>query len=686
MRARRRLAPGPSLTLASLALASVSLGSREALGASFGPDGSFFFDAGATATFSFEEPVPPDGPMAPGYGVPHEAALHGGQVLQLAPWTSVDLPLEVAPKKMLYRATAWVRDQETVAGVDVRYVDATRTDDQFVLYPTGRVTSDGWVEIATDAVRIDGASVAAVYAGFFSPGGGAVDAFELVPLGSLEADPYLGASCEGAVDTVSCAPDQICFWNRCREASGWVPALPPEQDATARFLAARAELFFGPFQERAVDLPNARLAWEAMRTASDPFSFWHGWLLGVRRLHDGHTSTSGIPDVSFPGRKPLTMCFLEGDADASHDLAPKHPDYLDVLVSHVGDPKYSLGLSPGDRLVSIDGAHPIAWARSLVDVHWGMPGISNRVTFAELASGLRGLISRYARELTVIRCKGATGLCSPPETVRVDLLPFSPPGESYYAVQCDNRPLRHLPSSPPSHFPDNYYSVYSGIVNESDPVEAIYGLEWESLSTNGSDGVGPALNAAVSLWKSQANGVILDHRLGYGGTILGPQALWKFAVPRHPLTFNEDRRRAEDEQPSLAAGQARFQYGVDEGLVDYAGVSAPTDGVPVALLITQDVSASDWLPLGMKGQPNHRIFGPFQTNGGFSTRYAFGYWMGMSWVLASGDTYVAGGQTLNGFGVEPDEVVLPKQSDLMIGKDTVYEAALAWVRQEMQAP
>lgn len=39
---------------------------------------------------------------------------------------------------------------------------------------------------------------------------------------------------------------------------------------------------------------------------------------------------------------------------------------------------------------------------------------------------------------------------------------------------------------------------------------------------------------------------------------------------------------------------------------------------------------------------------------------------------------------LNGHGVEPDFVVLPLQSDLMDGKDTVYDAALAWVRQGLK--
>ena len=62
---------------------------------------------------------------------------------------------------------------------------------------------------------------------------------------------------------------------------------------------------------------------------------------------------------------------------------------------------------------------------------------------------------------------------------------------------------------------------------------------------------------------------------------------------------------------------------------------------------------------------------------------SFGYWLGLNYVIATGDTVAYDGRTLNGTGITPDVVVLPKQSDLLVGKDTVYEAALAWVRQEL---
>ena len=144
------------------------------------------------------------------------------------------------------------------------------------------------------------------------------------------------------------------------------------------------------------------------------------------------------------------------------------------------------------------------------------------------------------------------------------------------------------------------------------------------------------------------------------------------------LAWLADPRRA---LPALDR-EPRFDAALGTPYMQYAGSNNPVLDVPVALL-TEDVSASDWLPFGYKGAPGVRIFGPFETNGGFSTRYSFGYWLGMNYVMAVGDSIDPAGNTLNGTGVSPDEIVLPKQSDLLLGKDTVYDAALAWLRTQI---
>jgi C-terminal processing protease CtpA/Prc len=104
------------------------------------------------------------------------------------------------------------------------------------------------------------------------------------------------------------------------------------------------------------------------------------------------------------------------------------------------------------------------------------------------------------------------------------------------------------------------------------------------------------------------------------------------------------------------------------------------------MLTHRDGSASDYLPEGMKGAPKTRLFGPGPTAGAFSTFIQFSYWGGISFQLASGDTIRKDGTPLIGRGVVPDEIVEQKQSDLLAGKDSIHEAALAWVRSELKQP
>jgi C-terminal processing protease CtpA/Prc len=88
----------------------------------------------------------------------------------------------------------------------------------------------------------------------------------------------------------------------------------------------------------------------------------------------------------------------------------------------------------------------------------------------------------------------------------------------------------------------------------------------------------------------------------------------------------------------------------------------------------------------MKGAPNAKIFGPYETAGAFSTLFSFAYWLGMGYSIAVGDTLYLDGTMLNGTGVSPDVIVQQKQSDLLAGKDTIYDAAIAWVRQGLKPP
>lgn len=653
-----------------------------ALAGDLAADGSFVFDPQATFTYDFEDEMTPgDTPVA----TQEDAkALSGGRDVKLGAFSSVDVPVTFPPGLATYRISGWIHDTDLVGEAVLVYNDAHRPDEVIALYPTGRVTSDGWIELANDHIRVDGDRLVGAVVGFFAPKPGLVDAIEIVKDGDESLFPSeANAACDGISQQHVCGTGQVCLWNECRNVSGWVPPIPPDRDDVATYLETRLRFLFGPFEEREKDLPISMATIAEMRTAQDRWTYWNAFMTAVRQLHDGHTSTSGLADFIYENPRPITVCFVEGDADLSHGVEPADSKYRDILVSHAGA-DHNLGLKAGDRLVRIDGEHPIAWAQKLIGVNWGYPSISNHVTFAEVAGNLKGMISRWASEIEVQRCDQGTMQCGAVEVISIKDLPFDPPGTTVSGVACDNRPIRHLPDAPANHGTGD--TVYAGIPNETDPSERIYGLEWESLyTTTGSDGVGAALTDAVASWQTNdARGVLLDHRTGYGGTILAPEIIWEYMVEKHATDFYIDRSFSDEPRPTLAQGKAIFDAAVADGDVQYAGSVNPVTDVPVALLITQDVSASDWLPLGLKNAPGGkiRIFGPYQTNGGFSTRYSFGYWLGMSFVLAVGDDVQPDGSTHNGFGVEPDEVVLPKQSDLMVGKDTVFEAALAWIRQE----
>jgi C-terminal processing protease CtpA/Prc len=214
-------------------------------------------------------------------------------------------------------------------------------------------------------------------------------------------------------------------------------------------------------------------------------------------------------------------------------------------------------------------------------------------------------------------------------------------------------------------------------------------MVWDTLYGAGDPNgwVNGNIATAIAEWKAGARGVILDHRAGSGGTLDAAENLTKLvrapepvAVVRMPIIIGGWDGPADD-----AEGLSIFtQYKDNENTAFQVGSVDHDPTLPVALITHRDGSASDYLPFGMKGAPKVKIFGPHGTAGAFSTFIEFHYWAGLSFQIASGETIAYDGRALIGHGVEPDVVLLPRQSDLLAGKDTLHEAALAWVRQELK--
>lgn len=631
---------------------------------------------------------------APFSVVTAEDALHGDGYLHMdtvrrceETWP-VSLPVGAGS----YRASIWFRHGVLDARFVVTYATSSGLSAGTArLFPTGRATSDGWVELASNPLSVHEAPHAAylVLSEYASVDGADLDAFEIV----REGEPHPAASCSSLHDA-ACGDEGFCMYGQCVTGTPAVPRLPEGalKDGLIDSFAGRLRVFFGGRYSRQKYLPEALAILEEARHATTPWAYWNGFGRAVRALHDAHTYASApIPDS--PWTRRLNVCFMEGDADRSHESWPKDPVYLDLLVSHVGT-NDTAGLRPGDRLVAVDGQHPLAWARTLQSIDWGTHQATDAGVYGELAEQLGGpawaggaLIARFAKTLTVLRCDPATGTCADvPETLEVASLGYA---GGDYDQACDNRPGYHLVAEttpdPANHYV--YGTFFRGAIADTQPEEAIFGMVWDTLYGGGDPNgyVNKSILDANADWKKNARGVILDHRSGNGGTLDAAENVTKLvrdrftiAVTRMPIRIAGDLGPETPEEGIAIFDGAKSTSGY---VVGDAGFDP---AIPVALITHRDVSASDFMPYGMKGAPNVRIFGPHGTAGAFSTFINFEYYGGLDFQLASGDTIAWDGSALIGAGVVPDEIVLPKQSDLLAGRDTLHEAALAWVRENLK--
>lgn len=645
----------------------------------FDAEGNFAFEPRAIVTVDFERAPPP------GFRTRASAdALEGARYAVLD--TRHDAPLPVVGLRdsdTSYRATMFARRNRVVADLVVQYPNAlgdTPASFDVRFFPTGRVTSDGWYEIATAPFSVEGSREPTVSV-FLYANDADIDAFEVVEDGPFV--PWTRCETPSAGDDAPppCGDGAYCAAGFCRDGALTVPPLPDEahRGEVIDSLAARLRLFFGGRATRAARLPIALATIEDMRRARDAWTFWNLFATAIHRLHDWHTSMSGRAEV--PGRGAFPVCFVEGDADLSHDRAPRHHRYPDVLVSHVG-PRGNSGLGPGDRLVAVDGAHPIAWAEGLESIDWGYWRADDPDVHAESVERLRILIRRYARALTIVRCAAGTLTCSPPETLLVRELPDEEPA---VYPECDHRPRYHFAEGGPNPVTHRVFdaqagaSVFHGPIRDGRPGESIHAMVWNDVLF---DEESNPFALPLAAMRDRASGVILDHRTGNGGTELGAEYLTQlFRAPAIPGVATGYL---------LTAGLLDEPFSADDGLKLWsarlpgpdafvAGSANARTDLKTALLLARDGSASDWLAFGLKGSPNVRLFGR-TTAGAFSSFVQFDYFGQFGWKIASGDLIREDGTTHLGEGVQPDEAVLPKQSDLLVGKDTAFERALAWLR------
>ena len=582
----------------------------------------------------------------------------------------VQFPIDLPTTDRSYRARFFVRKARVIADMRIQNAGAEGMPSFSVrFFPTGRVTSDGWYEVTTALFSFEGKRGASLTFTVISSGAD-VDAFELTTEGDFKAP----VACEQAFDP-ACDTGDFCAAGWCRNGAANVPPLPTNQDRdfVVSYLEERFKIFFGGRYTRANRLPTAIATLESLRSAVDPWIFWNGFVTSLHQLHDWHSTLNGPGGVA--GRGAFPICLVEGDADLSRALAPSDPRYADVIVSHVG-PDQNSGFKPGDRIVAIDGKHPIPWAESLDAVDWGAWKADDPNVHAEAMERLRILIRRWAKTLTIIHCDPVARTCSPPQDILTSKLPRQEPA---IYPSCDHRPHYHLKTGGPDEVTHQVLDVYHGLLRDSLPGENLYGMIWDDVYLDGS-GTNP-YTASIEEFRANASGLILDHRTGNGGTAIAASYLTSlFRAPALlAASTGYDQTLGLLDAPFSTFDGLRL-FSVHSGGDGYTvGSKTARTTLKTALLLARDGSASDWFPYGMSGAPSVRIFGR-RSAGAFSSYIQFDYFGDLNWRVASGDLIRADGTTHLGEGVPPDEDLLPKQSDLLVGRDTVYERALAWIR------
>jgi hypothetical protein len=641
--------------------------SSNARAGTFDPSGNFAFAPDAIVTNGFDDLATPQ------QGV---KLVRGGDAVQGGAYLNVNTPnngasfaITLPPSDASYVARVFARENRINATITISYSDSGSPSFGARFFPTGTVTSDGWYELATNDFSDQGSRKPQITFDV-SASGADVDALEIVPHGTFKAV----ASCSPPVDA-ACGPHEFCAAGWCHDGNPLVPPLPngTERDDAIAYFRNRMSLFFGGLYSRQNYLPNALATLDTLHNAPDAWTFWNGIVTAIHRLHDWHTTVNA--PFGLGGRGLFPVCFVEGDADLSHAQAPKDPKYFDVLVSHVGPAGTTL--APGDRLVAINGMHPIAFVESLDAFDWGMWRADDPDTHAEAIERMTGAIRRWASTITTIHCDAQTKTCGAPQTINVASLPVD--DGSYLYPYCDHRPLYHLGTNGPDPVQHNSYNgPFFGAVQDSQSGEDIWGMVWNDANIDSSTNVYQPAYDAID---ANAKAVILDHRLGNGGTVQGAEyltSLWRAeATIAVASGFDLTAGLWDTYTPSVGLQMYQAQLGWNAYV---AGSQAANTKRPVALLLARDGSVSDWFPLGMRNSsPNVRVFGR-HTAGAFSSYFVWDYFGGLSWRLASGDLIMPDGTTHLGKGVQPDEEIVPLQSDLLAGVDTVYARALDWVR------
>jgi hypothetical protein len=623
----------------------------------------------------------------------------------------VDDPVFVALAGARVEVSMWARAEGSSPSLTIEYAKGEWSLEgglnyaSTVVLRTGRETSDGWVEYTTGPIdgSVWGVPIRALVFNAQQTKGSSfvVDALEIreVP-GSLTS----AAACSPADVDVTCGPGGDCMYGRCVPSSvTWGPMPSGEfREAFAERWIHLASRLHGDRQSSAIGAakftPKAR---ELARYALSSRQFFGGMNRLVTGLRDNHTSF-GSPPGGFGPFSPVLFFGWSGGLSACFGVVEKDltGGGLGFGVFAAGDkPITGVALQRGDVLVSIDGKDPKAWADEVI------PGINRTATndpksdYGAHAELLSIAITSRAKQIKIARCASATR-CTGAD-VKELTIDVADKMASHVLANGGWGDIDFFGCSPRFR---NSVDSFDDPANGEDTitprtVDGIVNVQFDGFS--GMDG-----------WQGKMSGifdpkpalVLMDARQGNGGYGSNVQHLLGLLRNRSErIGFISVVNGAYDE-PTPANLFTTYQKCVDGegsgggffGCFGAWGFFSDNDSVPgqstkIAWLNTVDVSANDYMPRLLQGRTNFKIFAPHETSGAFGAVTSFASFM-PGWGGGSvqyqdskfGKAYadLAAARWESGNGVPPDQVVAQKVSDAIAGKDTMLEAARAWLKAE----
>ncbi|MBL0197084.1 MAG: hypothetical protein IPQ09_23220 [Myxococcales bacterium] len=519
-----------------------------------------------------------------------------------------------------------------------------------------------------------------------------VDALEIRKVDDRVTPPR--ACSQDDVDT-SCGPEGDCLYGRCVPASiTWGPLPTPQM--RRELVRTWIHLATHVLGDRAGASRGAAFAVEATRLATEARSsreLQGGLARLVNGLRNKHNSFGGVPLPSTPFDPRL-------GSSVDHGLGCFGVVERDLLGGGYGYGVFRAApdgpLRVGDVVASIDGQEPKVW----VDRHYPsfaptVPG-DPRADWGASATSLAELLVTRARTVTLTRCAPGT----PCEGADRATVTVAVADEAFRALlggasaatsfACTPR-LRDAVASP------------RGRVGAEDAVDAELRPDGEvSVQFDGFSG-GAAWDAAVrGVFNARPERVLMDARVGRGGQYGALKTLLSLVRgPAEPLGFFSVLRAGHDAADSArlldlarpcaeGVGDDRACYGLGvDSMFQATGNAEPPGGASkIAWLNTNDVSANDFAARLVKGRSRARVFAPHPTSGSFGLVVSIPPLPGITGKgaiqvqdtrFSASPSGVAAAPWESGRGVEPDEVVAQRLSDLLAGEDTLLRVARAWL-------